>query len=53
MSVYFFGRTIVWPGECTLQPGTENLTPGEPRCGIFLEFSGCAHILPFPGAEVE
>jgi hypothetical protein len=32
---------------------TENLTPGEPRYGIFFEFCGCAHILSLPGAEVE
>jgi hypothetical protein len=30
----------------------ENLTPGEPRCGIFSTFYGYAHFLSLPEAEV-
>jgi hypothetical protein len=53
MSVHFVldsqsGQVNVSSNMCT-----ENLTPGEPRYEIFFELSGCAHILPLPGAEVE
>jgi hypothetical protein len=49
----FSGQFIVWLGECILQQVHRKFNPRQTMLWNVFEFSGCAHILPFPGAEVE